>query len=159
IPKQGWWNETWSLVQEAALISKDDPNNRLRSEAIATLAGMEARIEKEFVSRRDFAEDASAVAFSPDGERLLLGGGNDRFGQALLPARLWNRRTSTLQTSKQIGAGPVAFSDAGRPLQVVPRPSPRAPHQAPDFLVWDVAENLQLSVCRFGKSLPITSLV
>jgi WD40 repeat protein len=96
-------------------------------------------------------EDVSWLAFSPDGNRLLLGGVDTR-GQRPLPARIWNRVTDTVRVSQQAGAGPVAFRRDGTPLQVVPQAEPLA------LRLWDVAGQRWLSECRFHDP-PDASLV
>jgi WD40 repeat protein len=142
--REGWSKEAWRLVKEAVALGGEDSENRLRDEAASTLAGLDGRLIKRFHSKKPYEHDAAWVAFSPDGKRLLLGGANAGPGDLARPARLWDRETDTVLTSKQLGPGPVIFRRDGTPLQIVPRNNP------PRLLVWDVARQAQVGGCRFA---------
>ena len=116
--EDGWSVLAWKLVEDAA---RQRVTEGLRSQAVATLAGMDATEEKVFEG-----EQASSVAFDSEGKRLLLGGLDDT------PARLWDG--SALLRSKYPGPGPVAFAADGTPLQLVVDPQ-----KVDRLLLWDVS--------------------
>jgi WD40 repeat protein len=121
----GWSDEVWKEVGAAAGISKED---RLRNEAAATLAGIEARVAKHF------PQPASSVAFDPAGRRLLVGGISDhRDGKALTSTQIWDSASDTILDTWQARAGPVAFGPNGTPLQLVAG-------DWPTLRLWDVGK-------------------
>jgi WD40 repeat protein len=131
----GWSGNAWDRVIEAARIRRDD---RLQSQAAATLAGMDARLVKQFEDQA-----ASSVAFDVKGTRLLMGGTATWKDQAPTAAQLWDRATGGLVHSKQTGPGPVAFGPDGTPLQLVTR--------EPGLLLWDVARAKAITECQFDS--------
>jgi WD40 repeat protein len=110
--RTGWSQEAWALVHEIADIRKDDD---LRNQAVGTLSGIDAH------KRKTIGNDACAVAFSPDGQRLVLAGTNDTLGRPAEQGHIWFRDRDELRESKRAGEGPVAFREDGTPLQLVPR--------------------------------------
>jgi serine/threonine protein kinase/WD40 repeat protein len=138
--ENGWWNDAWRIVKEAADIRVD---HNLKSQAAASLAGMDASIGKRF------DVPASAVAFDPKGERLLIGGVTES-GRPLEPAKVWDRRTDVTIRSKQAGNGPVAFRADGTPLQLVVK-------DQSTLLLWNVAQQESVSEVKVparGRALP-----
>ncbi len=136
----GWSERVWRLVAQAAELGDDD--GRVRDEAAASLAGMDARSLKSF---KDL--DATAVAFDAEEKRLLMSGSDDlRTGQPAGGARLWDRDTDTMHISQLPGAGPVAFradgTPGGAPVHLVAR-------DGPSLVLWDVAKQRQISACGF----------
>jgi WD40 repeat protein len=137
--RAGWSAAAWTLVREAAKIRKDP---LLRDQATACLMGLDA------VPEKSFRPDASSVAFHKDGQRLLLGGTSDRQGQAKSGARLWHDGAIDLpRSSRQGGAGPVAFAADGTPLQLVAK-------DRWTLLLWDVAVDRPLREFPLAEKLP-----
>lgn len=114
----GWSDDVWAHVRGAARIRRDDA---LRDEAAAGLAGVDAREAKRF------GFGASAIAFSPQGDQLLIGG----LGGA---PKIWDRKADRLTVSQMAGSGPVAFLQDGTPVQL----RAQSPQQ---FILWDVSGN------------------
>src|SRR5262249_12948700 len=110
----GWSEEAWQLVRQAAKIRRDPV---VRSQAAATLIGLDAQIIKEFSG-----EGASSVAFDKTGKRLLLGGtmtqktGVGQNEREAKPARLCNEVNGEVLSSKLFGMGPVTFDKNDTPL-------------------------------------------
>jgi WD40 repeat protein/tRNA A-37 threonylcarbamoyl transferase component Bud32 len=129
----GWSDEAWGLVVEAASLRRDD---RLRTQAAATCAGMDARPGKHLEK-----VSASSVAFDAAGGRLLFGGRGNGSGPPVEGAKLWDLGSGRLEVSSQAGPGPVAFGRDGRPLQLVPR-------GGPSLLLCDMAVGKAVSACR-----------
>jgi WD40 repeat protein len=130
----GWSDEAWKLVIEAAAFRKDE---MLRNKAAASCADLDARSYRH-VERIG----VSSLAFDGDGKRLLLGGRNDLAGRPLDGARLWVDGLSSDQVSRRQGAGPVAFSPAGEPIHVVAAPGP-------SLELWDLRAQKLISKCKF----------
>jgi WD40 repeat protein/tRNA A-37 threonylcarbamoyl transferase component Bud32 len=124
----GWSAKALQLVADVAQIRRDDS---LKSQAAATLSGIDATISK------NFPKPASAVAWDATGKRLLLGGA-DAHGGPAEPARVWDRGNDTTQPSKQTGGGPVAFGPDGTPLQLVVKDDWT-------LVFWDVARQKPIS--------------
>jgi WD40 repeat protein len=140
---EGWRERAWNLVKEAVRLGGNGGKESVRDEAATLLAGFDGRPLKEFHSGKRHVDDVSWLTFSPDGNRLLMGGVDGVPGQPPLPARLWDRATDSVRLSQQAGAGPVAFRRDGTPLQVVPQAEPLA------MRLWDVAGQRWLGACRF----------
>src|SRR5262249_6559351 len=137
---EGWRAAGLGVAQEAARLGVDD---ELRNEAAALLAGLDGH-----PLRRIDDVSASAVALDPVGDRLLLGGDDDRQGRPLYPAQLRNDLASQPALSQQNGAGPVTFRRSdGAPLQLMARDGPTA-------LLWDVARRQEVCTFRFGERHP-----
>jgi serine/threonine protein kinase/WD40 repeat protein len=128
--ENGWWNDAWKIVKEAADIRVDQA---LKSQAAASLAGVDAVIGKRF------EVPGSAVVFDSNGDRLLIGGVTES-GRPPEPAKVWDSRTDVTIRSKQTGEGPVAFRADGVPLQLVVK-------DQSTLLLWNVAK--QESVSEF----------
>jgi len=131
----GWSKEAQKLAAAAAAIY---PDEQLRNEATAALAGIDARGGEPLGQ-----VEASSVAFDSAGKRLLLGGTSDwdRY-RVLEGARLWDSATGELVTSQRPGPGPVAFRPDETPLQLaIGAPS--------SVLLWDVAKRQVIRECRF----------
>jgi serine/threonine protein kinase/dipeptidyl aminopeptidase/acylaminoacyl peptidase len=112
----GWFQRAWPIVREAATIRSDE---QLRDQAAALLHGLDA------TSQPGMKGDASSVAFSSDGTRLLVGGSADDQGKPNGPARLWKLGIEEPSVSDLPGEGPVAFASDGAALQCVPDPENR----------------------------------
>jgi WD40 repeat protein len=119
----GWSQDAWDLVCEAARIRIDDA---LRDQAAATLMGLDARLAQRF-----HTWGATAVAFDHAGRRILLGGHAPAQGQDGR-ARLWNLATNQVDASEHAGPSPVTFAADGTPVQLVV--SDRG-----SLLLWDLA--------------------
>ncbi len=102
VREAGWRNKAWQLVKSAAAV-RAGPEAGER--AVAVMAGMDATL----VTHLPF--EAYAIAFSPEGDRLLIGGapnsGASMVRVADVEGTLWSTSTPT-------GVGPVAFSRYGR---------------------------------------------
>jgi serine/threonine protein kinase/WD40 repeat protein len=133
----GWREAAWELVKAEAALGTDD---RLQALAVAGLTGLDAEIERKFQGI-----EASTVAFEPAGKRLLLGGHEN------MPAHLWDGTEAAPRPSKLVGAGPVAFTREGTPVQVVVDPKDRR-----RLIVWDVEGQRQLQgiVMPQGDEVP-----
>lgn len=109
----GWSDQAWNLIGEAAKLRND---TTLRSLAAAACSDLDARPgpSREWVC-------ASWAMFDPSGQRLLLGGKNDNRGRKMEGAKLWEIDTDRLTVSWRAGAGPVAFRADGMPLQLTAR--------------------------------------
>ncbi len=121
----GWSEQAWSLIGEAARLRNDAP---LRSLAAAASSDLDARPGKsrEWVS-------ASWSAFSSDGGSLLLGGKNDSNGRKSEGAKLWEVDSERVTVSWRAGAGPVAFDRNGAPLQLTAR-------DGRSLMLWNLSE-------------------
>jgi WD40 repeat protein len=131
--EDGWSDRAWTLVTLAARLG---PDGRVGAQGAASLAGMDARRCQCFEG-----VGASALAFDASGRRLLLGGTAARGESRCESAKLWDGVTGGLHVSRQAGPGPVAFREDGTPLQLVAG-------EGPSLLVWDVAGQRAVSVCR-----------
>jgi WD40 repeat protein len=120
--RDGWSEEAWDLVREAASIRTDED---LRDLATATLTGLDAQVSKRF----EFW--GASVAFNTEGDRLLCGG-YDKLG-----ARLWDNLSDVVYTSTRVGPGPVCFGVDGSAWQVLAE-SPR------HYVIWNVAESREV---------------
>lgn len=76
-----WSQKAWTVAQT---LSNTQHDALVRDEAAATLMGWDAKRIKTFKF------PASSLAYSPDGNRLLMGGWTDYDGVTRQPARLWN---------------------------------------------------------------------
>jgi WD40 repeat protein len=105
----GWSGRAEAFIAEAAKIRVD---GALREQAAATLIGLDAHLAKAF---RDFG--ASSLAFSRDGQKLLMGGLDPGRGRERR-AKLWDSASGSPQILGRPGSGPVAFRDDATPLQL-----------------------------------------
>jgi WD40 repeat protein len=125
----GWSTQAWQLGLQAAAINQDD---RVRDGLAATLTGMDAR-QIAFFDK----VDAPAVAFNLTGNWLIVGGlGTD--------ASILDLRDGSLHPSNRAGAEAVAYRSDGTPLQVVVQ-------EDQSLLIWDVAHQREVSVCRITR--------
>jgi serine/threonine protein kinase/WD40 repeat protein len=141
----GWRNNAWGAAGDAAALRCDDD---LRNQAAATCVGLDARPVKV---PEGFG--ASAVAFSPDGKRLLLGAVRAGDKRPARGASVWEAGGEQLiPPSSQTEPGPVAFLPDGRPVQLVPG-------RGASLQLWDVANGKAVQQFRFGtkegEGLPV----
>jgi WD40 repeat protein len=135
-------------LRDAGKIRNDDV---ARNQAAATLAGLDARTEKNFDKL-----GASSVAFDIIGQRLLLGGvtalpSHNRPAEG---AKVWDRqRDKMLHVSSQTCDGPVAFRADGTPLQLVA--DVRNRHAV---VLWDVAGDRLVREFRLATGGPPEAL-
>jgi serine/threonine protein kinase/WD40 repeat protein len=106
----GWSKVVLEQAWQAATIRIDD---NVRNQAIAALAGTDARLEKEM------PHGASALAWDGKGEKLLIGA--PRKGKA----SLWKRGSDEEVPFETGGQGPVAFRADGTPVQLLAYPKDR----------------------------------
>jgi WD40 repeat protein len=109
----GWSDQAWKLIGEAAKLRND---LGLRSLAAAACSDLDARPRqsREWVGM-------SWATFDDGGQRLLLGGKDDNRGRKMEGAKLWEIESDRFIVSWRAGAGPVAFRDDGVPLQLTAR--------------------------------------
>ena len=141
----GWREANLGLVKECASLGAD---LELRSEAAANLEGLDAQMRHQIDPL-----SASAIALSPTGDRLLLGGTDDWEGKPVSAAQLREGLSGRPLVARQAGAGPVAFRPSdGAALQLVARPGPTA-------LLWDLGKQRPISTFRFavqpGQARPV----
>jgi serine/threonine protein kinase/WD40 repeat protein len=143
--RDGWSANAWMLVRQLTQLGA---GTDIRNQAAATLAGLDAHLEKPFKGL-----GASAVAFDATGQRVIIGGVTElrnqrRPGEG---AKVWDRqREQMLYTSSQPYDGPVAFRADGTPLQLVADPKDR--HV---IRLWDVARNKQAGEFRIVPAEPL----
>jgi WD40 repeat protein/serine/threonine protein kinase len=137
-----WWGKkVRRIVEEAAEIRVD---HDLKSQAAASLAGVDASIRKRF------GEPASAVAFDSTGDRLLIGGAAAENKRPAEPAKVWDSKTDATIRSKQAGPGPVAFRADGFALQLVIK-------DQSTLVLWNIAKQEPVSEVKIpdsGKAQP-----
>jgi serine/threonine protein kinase/WD40 repeat protein len=124
----GWSSDAWEAGRKLISTANSD---ELRNHMAAALVGIDARVEKRL------SVGASSVAFDRESKRFLVGGTTGREHQQLPAeaAKVYDAHTYELiRKSDQAGPGPVAFSDDGTPLQLVPDPQDHF-----TLLLWDVA--------------------
>jgi WD40 repeat protein len=133
----GWSDEAWRLVAEAADLHKDAA---LRTLAASACAGLDAR-QVRHLERAS----ASWMAFDDTGRYLLLGGRNGGQGRFVEGAKLWDLQTDSLEVSQEAGAGPVAFGRNGKPLHLVAR-------GGQSLLLWDLIGQESLAEVPLGAT-------
>ena len=101
----GWSSNALQLLAQAGHVRLDDD---LRTQAAATMVGMDAHVIKSFEKT-----GATYLAFDPQGRRLLMDGGED--GQA----KLWDSQSGQTRTFSSTNTGPVWFDGDGDPRQFV----------------------------------------
>jgi serine/threonine protein kinase/WD40 repeat protein len=144
----GWSRERLELVRDHYKDRAGDAKRKGRDEAAATLAGLDAVMEKEL------KHDAGSLAFSRNGKRLVLGGVGPFSGASPLKGGVYDRDTDRLTASEQPGGpgeGPVAFTAAGTPLQLVAT-------DAYTLRLWDVDQQRTVREFTFAEKLPPTPL-
>jgi serine/threonine protein kinase len=99
----GWSEQAWSMVRDVAAIQGGE---EVLGEATATLAGLDARLQKKIPI------PARSLAFDRATGRLLIGG----MGQG---GALWHAATDRTETFPGGGSGPVAFRPDGTPVRLV----------------------------------------
>ncbi len=132
---EGWSKRAWSLVTDASQIR---PDAQLRSEAAATLAQIDARLEKNLQPLA-----GSSVAFSPDGRQILVGGARgtgyyQARGAELYDSQNYHRRPS----SSPVGFGIVGFRGENA-VQLVTG-------QGAELKLWNVGANKAIREFRFA---------
>jgi serine/threonine protein kinase/WD40 repeat protein len=111
----GWFNDLHERATKIMELRKGNKSEALRDRYAAALAGIDAR------RLPGLDTEASSVAFSPDGKRLVIGGYTDFQGVAREPAKVWKGGLDEPVRSTQLGSGPVAFrATDGAALQFVP---------------------------------------
>jgi WD40 repeat protein len=108
----GWSSEAWKLIGKAAVIR---PDVSLRDLAVLVGSDYDAQLVRHFENY-----SVSSLVFAADGERLLLGGGNDANGYPMEGAKLWDSKNDNLHVSPNPGAGPVGFWNDRDPVQLLP---------------------------------------
>ncbi len=142
-PHANGWSETcWELVRKAAGLRKGDD---VRDQSAATLLGLDAKLVKQLN-----LAGSSAIAFHPDGKRLLMGGYTEQLGEGLKyhTGLLWGGSVDAPTPTNQVGDGPVAFAADGTPLQFV-----LPTKQRNSFQVWDVARQQALHEFRTADAV------
>lgn len=119
---EGWYSNVWALTSQAAKLL---PVAQARSQAAAALIGVDAKLEKHL---GDFG--ATAVAFSPQGDQLLL-------SSVTGGVRMLDVRTGVVSTRQVPGRGISFFSSDGKPFQFAEISPLR-------FQLWDVTERSEL---------------
>lgn len=119
--------DLWAKIVEAARI-RTGPD--LRDVAAATLIAPHGTKQKTFQPPSPF------IAFDPTGRFLARG------GQPTRPAIVWDADTDEERPSGLEGAGPVAFTATGVPLQLVVRSSA-------SLWLWDVDRKKRLQELTF----------
>ncbi len=123
---QGWSRDAWGSPHRAAAIERGP---RIQAEAVALLAGLDARRVKSF----DLP--GTALAFSPSGNRLLIGGSNSDPRESERPVQRWDSTTDQVQTTQVMGDGIFAFRADGTPVLL------KVPRNEPSTLqLWDVTK-------------------
>jgi serine/threonine protein kinase len=135
--RDGWSDQAWKLIAEAAKLRNDAA---LRSLAAAACSDLDARPgpSREWVC-------ASWLTFDSTGQRLLLGGKNDNRGRKMEGAKLWEIDSDRLTVSWRAGAGPVAFGADGTPLQLTAR-------DGRSLLLWNLQEQKLVREIRLQPS-------
>ena len=101
----GWSSNALQLLTQAAHVKLNDD---LRTQAAATLGGVDARLLKCFEKT-----GATFLAFDSQGRQLLMDGGED--GQV----KLWDSRSDRIKIFSSTNTGPVWFDGDGSPRQLV----------------------------------------
>jgi serine/threonine protein kinase/WD40 repeat protein len=113
----GWFDDLQKRAKEIVDLRKGVKSENLRDQYAAALAGLEAK------PLPGLPTEASSVAFSKDGKRLLIGGFTGDDGVPREAAKVWEMGVFEPQKSTQPGSGPVAFrASDGAALQFVPDP-------------------------------------
>ncbi len=102
----GWFDQAWEKAVQAAKIPAAVKSPEVVNQAVALLAGLEARRVQHFPNF-----GATSVRFDPAGNRLLMGGLGDG-------ANLWDAAQSRLQAAAGTNSGPTAFLPDGTPTQL-----------------------------------------
>ncbi|MBI1918642.1 MAG: protein kinase [Planctomycetes bacterium] len=137
----GWRDNAWDLVRQIAEFRTDSV---LQSQAVATLAGPDAR------PRKHLRHGASALAWDREGKRLLMGAPKKG------TASLWESGRDEEIRFEQGGQGPVAFRADGTPLQLVANPKDRW-----SVRLWDLGKGRPIREFQIpprGKPEPATAL-
>ena len=100
----GWSDAVWSLVSQAADLPRDDAGS-LQGQAVASLAGLDARVSKRI------PYPAAFLAFDPRGRRLYMAGPER-------PGEVWDAENDRREPFSPPGDGPLAFRPDGTPCQL-----------------------------------------
>lgn len=103
----GWFDQAWEKAVQAAKIPTAIKSPEVINQAVALLAGLEARRVQPFTNF-----GAASVLFDRQGRRLLMGGLGDG-------AKLWDPAQARLQTGAGTNWGPTAFLPDGTPTQLL----------------------------------------
>jgi WD40 repeat protein len=128
----GWRQAAWVLMRAEAKLGTDD---KLQALAVESLMGIDAVEEVTFEG-----VEAASVAFDHSGNRLLFG------GHEKTSAHLWGDTEANPRPLKQTGAGPVAFTPEGTPIQVIV--DPRDSHR---LQMWDLEAARQIASFEMPK--------
>jgi serine/threonine protein kinase/WD40 repeat protein len=105
--RDGWSTEAWDFARKASQIERDPT---LQSQAATLLGGLDARRHKSL------ALPATALAFNPSGNQLLIGGSNWLRKEAERPVQIWDSTTDEIHTVDVKGTGEFGFRADGTSL-------------------------------------------
>jgi WD40 repeat protein len=101
----GWSSNALQLLAKAGQVRLDDD---LRTQAAATMGGMDAHIVKSFQKT-----GATFLSFDPQGRQLLMDGGEDG------NVKIWDSQADQTKTFSTTNTGPVWFARDGSTRQFV----------------------------------------
>jgi serine/threonine protein kinase/WD40 repeat protein len=113
----GWFGDRWEVLRAFYDGAPADDRRVGRDEVAATLVGLDAVP----VAAAYLRFDASALAFSPDGRRLLAGGARWP-GRETTSTRICDLTAARVEEAFAAEDGPVAFTPDGTPLQLAAEP-------------------------------------
>ena len=101
----GWSSNALQRLAQAGHVRLDDD---LRTQAAATMSGVDAHVIKSFEKT-----GATFLTFDPQGRRLLMDSGEDG------KVKLWDSLNDRIKTFSSTNTGPVWFDGDGSPRQFV----------------------------------------